>query len=496
MNANQPPAPVPPPLSPLTPPAVVPVPALAIGTPLLEKGRGLLSGAAFKLFVIGVLTLLMLIPIGKIWFLLSERQQRRDAAVSNITEAWGKGQEIIGPVLVVPFRYAVKVQRTETVNGKPTLVETVEHPVAQAYFLPAKLKMAARLAPQERHRGIYKAVVYSGELAISGEFQPPVFDDLGVEPERILWDDAVFCLAVTDLRGVAGALSLEWAGKTLPLIPGCRLPGFDTGVIASLRGAMSGAAKPSAIPFKMDLTFNGSKLISFAPVGVETEVQLAAAWPDPSFCGAFLPTQRAVDTTGFTAQWKVSYYGRGYPQQWTSLGGGPAADKVRESMFGASLLALVDQYRTVERALKYAILFIVLAFAGFFLFETMGRVRIHPVQYILVGATLCLFYLLLLALSEFIGFGAAYLTAAAASSLLIGVYAAGVLRGVGRGVLAAGALGGIYGFLYVVLQLEDYSLLIGTAGLFVLLAAIMLVTRRTNWYDRDAASAAGAPPSR
>ncbi|MFA5203316.1 MAG: cell envelope integrity protein CreD [Lentisphaeria bacterium] len=492
---NTTPSPIPPPLP---PPVSLPSSAPASGTTMLDKGRSVLSGATFKLFVIGVLTLLMLIPIGKIWFLLSERQHRRDAAVANITEAWGRGQEIIGPVLVVPYRYAVKVQRTEMVNGKPTQVETVEHPLAQAYFLPAKLKLDARLAPQERHRGIYKAVVYGGKLAVSGEFQPPLFDDLGVEPERILWEDAVFCLAVTDLRGVEGALSLDWAGRTLPLLPGCRLPGFETGVMASLRDVLPAAAKSAAIPFQFNLTFNGSKLISFAPAGVETEVRLAADWPDPSFEGAFLPGQREVNASGFSAQWNVSYYGRGYPQKWTSLGGGPSPDKIRASMFGASLLTLVDQYRTVERALKYAILFIVLAFAGFFLFETLGRVRIHPVQYTLVGAALCLFYLILLALSEFVGFGAAYLAGAAASSLLIGIYAAGVLRGGGRGCLTAAALGGVYGFLYVVLQLEDYSLLIGTAGLFVLLAAIMLATRKTNWYEHDLAAgrSPGVPPDR
>ena len=496
MNQDQDQKPTPPPLATpptrITPPPAPPPaaydPVRDMGATLVERGRRSLAGSTFKLFLIGVLTLIMLIPVFKIWSLLEERQARRDAAVSEITGTWGKEQEIVGPVLVVPYRYTVKTQRTEVVNGRSTIVEADEHPTGRACFLPSKLKIDAKLDPQTRKRSIYKAVVYGGQIAISGEFQTPSFDDLGVKPDEILWDEAVVAVAATDLRGVDTALALSWNGKEIPLTPGCPLPGFDTGISARLRGAFAAdfAEKaPAAIPFSLNLRLNGSKGIRFAPIGMATEARLAAAWPDPSFCGAFLPAKREITPDGFDASWSVSYYGRGYPQKWTE-NGGPRADKLRESMFGVSLLTTVDQYRTVERALKYAILFIVLAFAGFFLFEVMARVRIHPVQYTLVGATLCLFYLLLLALSEFAGFGIAYLAGAVASSLLIGVYTTGVLRNGRRGLLTALSLGGVYGFLYVVLQLEDYSLLIGSAGLFIVLAAIMLATRRMDCYNRDA----------
>ena len=492
---------VPPPLN--RPPT--PDPVQDLSRQLMVGGKRSLSGSTFKLFLIGVLTLLMLIPIAKIYFLLEERQARRDTAVNEITASWGKEQEIVGPVLVVPYRYAVKTYKTEIVNGRTEKVLVSDTVTARAYFLPSKLKIDAKLDPQTRHRSIYKAVVYNGQIALTGEFLPPVFAEFTQKPDEILWEQATVVVAATDLRGVDTALTLTWDGKLFPLTPGCPLPGFDTGIAArvgsafladsagQMMTAIPGAAaeksaftnlKP-AIPFSLTLRLNGSKGIRFAPVGMATEANIAAAWPDPSFSGAFLPTKSDIADSGFAASWNVSYYGRAYPQKWTESSA-PAGERIHESTFGVSLLTMVDQYRTVERALKYAILFIVLAFGGFFLFEVMTRVRIHPVQYVLVGATLCLFYLLLLAISEFAGFGVAYLAGATASALLIGVYIAGILRSGARGGITALALGGVYGFLYVVLQLEDYSLLIGSAGLFTVLAAIMLATRKTDWYARDA----------
>lgn len=457
---------------------------------LVETGKRSLSGSTFKLFLIGALALAMLIPIAKIYFLLQERLERRDAAVDEITATWGKPQEIVGPILVVPYRYTLKTQNSEVINGKRETTEKIEHPIGRAYFLPSQLKLDTRLDPQTRYRSIYKAVVYNGDIAISGEFQPPSFDDLNLKPEEILWNEAMVVLSVTDLRGVDTTLVLDWNGKPLPLIPGCPLPDFDTGIIA--RVGSPGAPPTAAIPFSLKLRINGSRGIRFAPVGMANESRLAAAWPDPSFSGAFLPTKREINATGFNASWNISYYGRGYPQQWIE-NLCPKSEKIRSSMFGVNLLTTVDQYRTVERALKYALLFIVFAFGGFFLLEVLARIRIHPVQYILVGATLCVFYLLLLAISEFAGFGLAYLAGAAAASLLIGVYMAGVLRSPRRGILSSLILGGLYGFLYIVLQLEDYSLLMGTSGIFAVLAAIMIATRKTDWYARDASGPATKP---
>jgi inner membrane protein len=270
---------------------------------------------------------------------------------------------------------------------------------------------------------------------------------------------------------------------TVPLEPGCALDGFEGGVRARVPGL---ADATGAIPFELVVTLNGSHGLRFAPVGSSNDVTLSSTWPDPSFQGAFLPTQRDVSAKGFTARWQMSHYGRAYPPRWTALQAVPAKD-VTASLFGVDLVSVMDPYRYVERSIKYGVLVLVLAFTAFFLFETLGQSRIHPFQYSLVGVALCLFYLAELALSEIMPFGAAYWIGACAATLMISLYAAGVLGTGRRAFAAAGGLLTVYGFLFVVLRLQDYSLLVGTAGLFAAVALVMYVTRRVDWYARDEA---------
>ena len=305
-----------------------------------------------------------------------------------------------------------------------------------------------------------------------------------IEEQNALWDDALVSFAIPDLRGVKETLNLKWGANGHPLLPGSKLKGFQSGVFASVSGLRE---SDSAIPFRLELTFNGSGGLSFAPVGSQNTVKLSSPWPDPSFQGAFLPTERKVTWDGFKAIWQISYYGRDYAQQWTdqdaSAGLNPTS--VENSLFGVNLLSGIDAYRNVERAIKYGMLFLVLVFTAFFLFEVLSSLRIHPFQYTLVGAAFCLFYLGLLSLSEFIPFGFSYLAASATTTLLICYYSVKVLQSGKRTFIIAGLLAAIYGFLYIALQLQDYSLLFGTAGLFAVLAIVIGVTRNINWYARD-----------
>jgi len=234
----------------------------------------------------------------------------------------------------------------------------------------------------------------------------------------------------------------------------------------------------------MSLTLNGSRSLRFAPAGVNNDIRLVSTWPDPSFQGAFLPVERKIGPEGFNAHWKVSYYGRSYPQQWTDRNPVNSAG-IAPSLFGVDLVPALDSYRHVERSIKYGVLFIVLLFAAFFLFEILSGVRIHPFQYALVGIALCLFYLGLLALSEVASFNAAYWTGALVASLLISLYSSKVLHSAARACLVAAGLAGVYAFLFVILRLQDYSLLVGTAGLFLVLAIVMFITRNIDWYARD-----------
>ena len=434
-----------------------------------------------------LLILVLLIPLGMIKSVLWERLGRRDEAVADITSSWGREQRIIGPVLKVPYRYSIKSWKEQPLaGGKSEKVEVVETAVANAYFLPALLAIDGRIEPTRRRRGIYQAVVYTGKLAYSGQFTRPDFASLRIEESNVLWDDALVTFAIPDLRGVKETLQLQWGADQLPLSPGSKLKGFTSGVFARVSGLRE---SPGMIPWRLELALNGSGGINFAPVGAQNTVKLASPWPDPSFRGAFLPSERKVTRDGFAATWQVSFYGRDYAQQWTDqeAANGINATSAASSLLGVDFLPGIDAYRNVERAIKYGVLFLVLVFTAFFLFEVLSSLRIHPFQYALVGAALCLFYLGLLSLSEFIAFGLAYWTAAGVTTLLIGYYSAKVLRGGVRTVIILGLLAAIYGFLYVALQLQDYSLLLGTGGLFAVLAIVIGATRNLDWYARDQA---------
>lgn len=455
-----------------------------LAPPKISKSFLKQNSPVLKLLFIFVLVLLLLIPLGMVKSVLFERLTRRDQAIYEITSTWGKEQIVIGPVLVIPYRYYFKAWKEQVVLGKAEKTEIVDSAVAHAYFLPADVEIQGTLLPKKLYRGIYEAVVYNGNVKLSGTFLPPDFEKLKIKGKDVLWEDALVTFGITDLRGISEALTLKWGSRTFPLVPGSKLKDFASGVhalVAEVKTATKG------VSFELDLTLNGSKGIRFSPVGMKNKVTLASSWPDPSFQGMFLPVERKITPNGFEAQWRMSYYGRNFPQQWTDQDEGVRfkSDAVDNSLFGVVLISLVDSYRLVERSIKYGILFITLIFTAFFLFEVVAARRIHVIQYALVGGALCLFYLGLLSLSEFIGFPFAYLTGAVASTLMISLYTMKVLKSGRQTMIIAALLVIIYGFLYIILQMQDYSLLVGTIGLFIALAIVMYTTRNIDWYSRD-----------
>ncbi len=456
--------------------------------PPLPKSQptfGKRNNTIIKLLGVGALVLVLLIPLAMITGVLNERLARRNEAVVDITSSWGKEQNVIGPVLGIPFQYRFKaVKEVPLAEGRVERREVEETATANAYFLPQLLKINGEVQTQTLHRGIYDAAVFRAQLVLSGKFAPPDFGALKIDSRDLQWKDAFVTIAVNDLRGTREALLLDWGGAKRPLLPGSQVPGYTTGATASL-----GADKPidNEVEFSIALDFNGSDGIFFVPFGVQNEATLKSNWPDPAFRGAFLPADRSVRPDGFNANWKVSYYGRDYPQQWTSRGGNERFNLqvVTNSRFGAQFLSILDAYRYVERSIKYGVLFLVLVFTTFFLFEVTARQKIHPFQYLMVGAALCLFYLLLLSISEFIGFGWAYLMAAAASTILITRYCRFFLGGGVRTLMIGAGLAGVYTFLYITLRQQDYALLMGAIALFIVLAVVMYVTRKVDWYARD-----------
>ena len=443
------------------------------------------NSTMLKLLGVGGLILLLLVPLLMIEGVLNDRLARRNEAVADITSSWGRDQNIIGPVLVVPYLHHGTVVRSVTLpDGRVETREVEETTMAYAYFLPDTLEVTGDLQTKMLYRGIYDAAVFRGQINLSGKFPVPDMASLKIDPADVLWKEAAVTLAVSDLRGTREGLTLDWDGKKIPLQPGSQLPGYTTGVTAPLGGDQPIAAPAS---FSIALDLNGSSGIFFAPFGIQNVVTLKSNWPDPGFRGAFLPADRTVRPDGFEAKWKVSYYGRDYPQKWTSRVGNErfTTMAVGNSLFGTQFVRVLDAYRYVERSIKYGVLFFVLVFTTFFLFEITARQKIHPLQYLMVGAALCLFYLALLSASEFIGFSLAYLIAAVAATGLVTWYCSHFLGGGVRTLMIGGGLLGVYTFLYITLRQQDYALLMGTVALFILLGLVMYVTRKVDWYARD-----------
>lgn len=428
---------------------------------------------------IGMIVLLiggLLIPLWMISGVIYERQNRKDQVTQEIADTWGKAQTVIGPVLVVPY----KIMHT-TVNAKGE--KQTQTSTDLAYLLPRQYKVTNDLKPETRYRGIYNSVVYTSNLAANGEFDLRDFHELKIPDENFVWKDAFVIVSLPQPKGIQTPPSLHWQGKSVEVLPGTHGAGlFDIGLYAPV------VCSPEAqtIPFSFKLTVRGSEAFSLVPIGKQNKLEITGNWPTPSFTGSILPTARTVAKEGFSASWEIPYFARNYPQTFIPATG-ISNLKLADSQVGVSLYVPVDFYRQADRAIKYGILFLTLTFATYFLFEILGKFRLHPFQYLLVGCALCLFYLLLIAFAEVIGFNFAYLIASVAIIGSITMYSQAIIgkaRKHGQFVIA-GLLTILYGFLYMLLQLEDLSLLFGTIGLFLVLAVIMYVTRNIDWYNEQ-----------
>ncbi len=436
-----------------------------------------------RLCCITLLAGLLLIPVSMIDGVISERQNRREEAVREVTSIWGNRQVVPGPKLVIPYR------RTVTEPDRDGLLKSrVE--TGYATFLPETLKVNGVLHCETRYRGIYKIPVYAADLTLSGVFTPPDFSSLGIADVDILWDRAYLSLQVTDARAITNRAALRWNGRELLFLPGAgEFSSKEAGIQVPLRGQLSA----ERFEFSARLNLNGSESLFFAPLGKDTLVEISSNWLSPGFQGNWLPVDRKISPQGFKATWRIPYLGRNYPQQWKDREGFDEA--ITASCFGIKLIPSLDQYAMAKRSTKYGILFILLTFITLWLFEIVARVRIHPIQYVLVGSGLSLFFLLELSLAEHIGFSAAYLCATLLICSLIYGYCRFILGGMRRSAILGTVVVLLYGYLYVLLMNQDYALLIGSLCLFLVLGSIMYITRNIDWYGpHKSARSAGDRP--
>jgi inner membrane protein len=433
----------------------------------ISNARSALSGPGAKALIVACLVVAFLLPLALVQRIVDERRMTRDGAEASIIGPAGGEARLFGPFIVLPYELR---KDKETVEG-------------ELFILPDSVKLDSRLTAEERRRGIFSAPVLGAEVEIAGTLTASAAD-AAPSGARLRWDLARVAFELPDLRSLAETPTLSWGGRDLALHPEARVGmAYDKAVSARAK-VMPG----QSVPFSAHVKLRGGKSLSFLEPSGSVLASIAGTWPGPSFFGYSAPTERSVTKGGFAARWYLPESSQGLPRVMDTAG--MERGKLGESAFGVELLAGVDAYDMAWRAVRYGLLFIVVPFAVLFLFELLSRIRVHPVQYVLIGLANCVFYLLLLSLSEVLGFAWAYALAALACAALCGAYAAAALRAK-KGLLMLPALALLYAYLYVALSSEDYALLIGSLGLLALLAAAMAATRKIDWYG----SRAPVPPS-
>jgi inner membrane protein len=415
------------------------------------------NSLTLKIALLAVLGLFLLIPLQMIKEIIEDRQANAEKVQEEISGEWANSQCLTGPVINIPIRTVSAEDKTRTVTQ-------IWH------ILPEEIIIDGDILPEIRSRRIYKTAVYNANLKISGTFAIPVESALPVA--EILWNQAYYTVGISDNRGLKGEIEMHAGARALRAEPGVK----DQDVFNSGFSFAETELKPgSTVAFDLSITLAGSTSLSVTPLGKNTHASLRSAWDSPGFYGSFLPLSRVVDKSGFTADWEVTHLNRNFPQSWTGN-----AFQPEESAFGVNLVQPVDHYQKSWRSARYGILFIALTFLVLLFIEIRGKKTIPVIHYVLVSLALILFFSLLTALSEQLGFNAAYLAASGATIVLIAVFTALVIKDKKTPWLVFGLLVLLYAFIYVLLTLNDYAFLAGNIGLFLILAVVMGVVGRWN----------------
>jgi inner membrane protein len=427
--------------------------------PAPQSNRIMIKG-----LITGALILVMMIPTFFVQQLVTEREQRQKEVVKEVSSKWAAPQVVSGPYLVVNYRDSFVNNESRVVPMKKQLI-----------LLPEQLEVNGELFPEERPRSIYKVLLYKTSLALKGTFKPSWTAD--VQQEQIDFTSARLCFNLSDFKGIEESFSINLGSQNYQLKPGLPLDDFGT-VGLSVPVSLNLQSLDQGISFDMKLKVKGSEQLQFLPLAANSRFNIRSTWNDPSFDGNSLPNVRKVNSDGFMATWHFNQ--ANLPYSTVQFQG--TLHQAKPLAFGVSLVQPAGQYDKTMRSVKYAILFIGLTFALFFIIELMQRRPFHPVQYILVGLALVIFYTLLLSISEYVYFDYAYLIASLATILLISFYAKSHFASWKTAAVFATILGMLYSFIFILIRLEDTALLIGSIGLFLVLAIVMFASRKVNWY--------------
>lgn len=423
-----------------------------------------------KSFFIAFLVMALLIPTFIIMYLVNERKDRKQEVTKEIGNKWSAAQTITGPFLVIPYT------ENESSNGHVVTVKKT------LFLLPEELNINGKIEPEIRYRSIYKVPVFTAKpITLSGKFEKNNFNAAGINPAWLKWNEAKFCIGISDLKGIKQQI-IKWNDMELNMEPG--LPEnniVQQGISVPLPLDTSFIEKTNR--FSVQISLQGSEKLYCTPLGSSTTVHFTSSWLNPAFDGKYLPDTERIDKKGFEADWRISQFNRDFPKIFA--GGSQVFQSVKESSFGVILLSPFDAYAQTMRSLKYAILIIALTFFAYFFTEIFQRRPVHPLQYILIGMALVIFYTLLLSISEYIPFPFAYLIASSATVILLSWYTKSIFNKWNVVLVFSTLLSALYLFIYVLIQMEDKALLFGSLGLFILLATAMYLSRKIDWYGID-----------
>ena len=419
-----------------------------------------------KSFFIGFLVLALLIPTFLIMYLVNERKERKQEVTKEISNKWSGAQTITGPFLIIPY--------SETENN--VLVKKYLH------ILPEQLDINGNIEPEIRYRSIYKVPVFTAKpLTLKGKFSKNSLNAVNINPAWIKWNEAKLCVGITDLKGVKEQ-TIKWNEQILTMEAGMPESSIaEQGINTIL--LLDSSFLNTENNFSIQINLQGSDKIYFTPMGNTTIVHLTSAWNNPAFDGKYLPDTEKISKNRFEADWKISQFNKDFPKVF--FNNSSIKNLVAASAFGVILLSPFDAYAQTMRSLKYAILIIALTFFAYFFTEIFQRRPVHPLQYILIGMALVVFYTLLLSLSEYILFPLAYIVASSATIILLSWYTYSIFKKWNTTVIFALLLSVLYLFIYVLIQMQDNALLFGSIGLFVLLALAMYLSRKIDWYGID-----------
>jgi len=422
------------------------------------------NSVTLKLVIIGILIIILLIPTFFIMSLIEERQSLQSTTIEEVSNEWAHRQTVTGPLLTVPY--------TITSGTAADTKEVIRY----LNITPATLIIKGNIKPIHLHRGIYNVAVYDSEIDFSGTFKKSDYSE-NIDTDDLLWDKAFLTIGISDNRGIKNEIVVNYNGSQLEVEPGTKISDISSGVTVPLNGNPFHASETTHFNFKINL--QGSNNLSFVPLGSNTDVELFSNWENPSFRGAFLPDNRTVTDSGFKAHWNILELNRNFPSAWSNENN----FNLSTSATGVDLLFGVEDYQRSMRSAKYAIMIICITFLVIFLVEILNKMKIHPFQYTMVGLALCLFYILLISISEHLNFNLAYWIATLIVVSMITIYSRSVFKAGKTAFILAAVLLGSYSFLFVILQLSDYALLVGSLGLTFILAATMYFTRNINWYN-------------